>query len=367
MTTLFKKTTNGKVQQWSIELDQDRYRTIEGLKDGKMTTSKWKYAEPTNMGKKNERNRRQQAVFEYEAKIKYMLDRGYVENLKDVNKAADLFKPMLAEKYSDKKKLVTFPLHVQPKLDGMRCIIKSDGMFSREGKPIVSSPHIFNRLVEVGLFESFPNLILDGELYNHAYKADFNKIISLTRKTKPTEADLKESEQIIEFHCFDCFNKDFDEDPFSMRIELARNILLHMDMFVAVETLKVPNQKVLDKIYDRYLRQGYEGQMIRLNDSEYQQKRTNNLLKRKEFIDQEYLIVDIEEGVGNRSNMMGRFVLKLGAHTFGASARGNIELFKEYWNNKQSYIGKMATVRYQNLTPDGIPRFPVVVAIRDYE
>jgi DNA ligase-1 len=245
-----------------------------------------------------------------------------------------------------------------------RCIITKNGMFSRNGKPIISAPHIFESIKH--LFENDANLVFDGELYNHELKNDFNKIISLVKKTKPNSKDLEESKKVIQYYVYDLPSCN---DKFSVRSKELNNIVngLNNKYIVFVDTNLVNNQEELDKLYTKSLQDGYEGQMIRI-DGGYENKRSKNLLKRKEFIDDEFKIIDIEEGVGNRSGMMGRLVLvDSNGKRFESNARGNEEYYKELLNNKIEYIGKMATIRYQNLTPDGIPRFPVCIAIRDYE
>ena len=117
------------------------------------------------------------------------------------------------------------------------------------------------------------------------------------------------------------------------------------------------------RCYDAYVGWGYEGQMIRL-DKEYESKRSKSLLKHKSFIDEEYIILDVVEGEGNKTGMVGSFIFKSKTgHIFNSSPKFNWEECKVMWNNKNELIGKSATVKYFNLTPDGIPRFPYVIKI----
>ena len=95
----------------------------------------------------------------------------------------ETIKPMLAHKYNPEK--ADYPAYIQPKLDGVRCIFTKDGAYSRTGNEFKNVDHIKKDLKVV--FNRYPNLILDGELYNHGLKDDFEKIISLVRKTKPTQ------------------------------------------------------------------------------------------------------------------------------------------------------------------------------------
>lgn len=367
-TTLYKKGTKDKIQVWIIELDGGRYRTIEGFDNGVMTESKWTYVKQKYVGKKNETSYIQQAQLEVQAKILKKMEKGYAstkESAIEINQ----FQVTLAQEYSKREKNLSFSstkyLFTQPKLDGMRCYINSQGMWSRENKPVVSCPHVLNAVKDI--LEKNPGLILDGELYNHDYKDDFNEIISIVRKAKPTPPDIEHSRLNIQYHIYDCYMEDSPELIFSDRFDSIKNLLSSTPYTVIVDTLKVDSKKSLDIAYNLYLTQGYEGQMIRF-DIPYEQKRSSGLLKRKEFQDCEYEIVDVIEGVGNRSGMFGKFLLKTPeGKIFGSNARGNEEYYKEILLNKDKYIGKRATVRFQHLTPDGIPRFPVITSIRDYE
>jgi ATP-dependent DNA ligase len=129
----------------------------------------------------------------------------------------------------------------------------------------------------------------------------------------------------------------------------------------------VKNKEELDERYSEYLTDGQEGQIIRV-DGPYENKRSKFLIKRKEFIDAEFKILGITEGKGNRSGMFGRAQCITDAGVkFEANARGNEQFYIDLFENREKYRGKMATVRYQNMTPDGKPRFGVIVAIRDYD
>ena len=114
-----------------------------------------------------------------------------------------------------------------------------------------------------------------------------------------------------------------------------------------------------------FVENGYEGAMVRL-DTKYEQKRTKNLLKYKEFKDGEYLILNVVEGVGNRSGGAGAIVCKnKDGSTFNSNIKGTREFCKEMLLKKDDYIGKTATIKYFNLTVDGVPRFPYFMGLRD--
>ena len=263
--------------------------------------------------------------------------------------------------------LKSHKLFSQGKLDGLRCVTNSDGMFSRNGKEIVSAPHIFEALKEV--FIEQPDLVIDGELYNHKFKADFNKIISLARQTKPTKEDIEESAKLLQYHIYDCYFEDGTNLVFSKRFAEITEIIkkLNKNFLVIVKTDLVKDIDDLDRLYAEYLDDGYEGQMIR-QDKPYECKRSKFLLKRKTFIDKEFPLVNLEEGKGGRAGMATIATLKLeDGRTFEAGVIGDFEYCRELLKNKRDYIGKDCTVVYQNTTPDGIPRFAKLKIIRNYE
>ena len=107
--------------------------------------------------------------------------------------------------------------------------------------------------------------------------------------------------------------------------------------------------------------------MIRL-DGPYENKRSPRLLKRKEFIDEEYTILGYEEGEGNRTGTIKHFKFKnKEGREFSSNVKGTFEYLTKLLKTADTLIGKEATIKYFNLTPDGVPRFPYVIAIRDYE
>jgi ATP-dependent DNA ligase len=136
---------------------------------------------------------------------------------------------------------------------------------------------------------------------------------------------------------------------------------------VIVETTEVNSREHLDELYADYVEQGYEGQMIRL-DAPYENKRSPKLLKRKEFVDEEYTILGYDEGEGNRTGTVKHFKFKnKDGKDFKSNVKGSFEYLTELLERADDLIGKEATIKYFNLTPDGVPRFPYVIAIRDYE
>lgn len=363
--TLYKRAVNGKVNEWTIEINGHCYRTISGYTDGQKTTTEWTCCEGKNIGKSNETTAEQQALKEAKAEWDKRTERGYFGSIKDIDKST-IFKPMLANKWEDRKDKIKYPVYSQPKLDGIRCIVKSDGMWTRTGKQIISAPHIFEALKPY--FEENPDLIFDGELYADKYANDFNAIVSLVKKTKPTAQDLKDSAKVIEYHIYDlpsCDGTFLERNRMLTGLQLPKCCKL-------VRTDFCQTADHVDALYQMYVEDGYEGQMLRLN-APYENKRSNSLLKHKSFIDEEYKIVGVEEGGGNLTGMVGALVFETKSGSrFTASVNGGWDYLKQLWKdfgkNPKNLIGKEATIKYFNITPDGKPRFPKVVAIRsDYE
>jgi DNA ligase-1 len=259
-----------------------------------------------------------------------------------------------------RKRKNPYPVYSQAKLDGCRAIATKDGLYSRNGKQYVCSPHISEALRS--FFEEFPEAILDGELYNHDLKHDFNRLMSLIKKTKPNKQDLEESAQNVQYWVYDLVDT---KRSYSIRHRFIQEYLPKHPAIRLVPTNTVTDSKELDELYGTYLNEGFEGQMVRVNKN-YENKRSKYLLKRKEFQDEEYKILDIIPGEGNKTGMAGAMVFEneLG-HRFNSNIKGSREFLTEIWNDRENLIGKLATVQYFNLTPDKqLPRFPYVIKIR---
>ena len=290
---------------------------------------------------------------------------------------------MLAEKYSEKAVDGLFPLMVQPKLDGIRCIIRRESTRivarSRNGKEFDTLVYMLNDLEP--LFKKYPELILDGELYNHNLKEDFNKIISLVRKKQPTSVDsdwmdvLDEARDKLQYHVYDIPQvngpEDMDTEYWTRTVEFVHELKttkMWLDNLRLVQTWWCDDTERVSQVYDNHITGGYEGSMIRLNRG-YESSRSKSLLKYKEFKDAEYLVVGIDEGDGNRTGTAKHLVCKdvKTGKVFNSNIKGTFEWYTELLENKDDYIGKMVTIQFANLTPDGIPRFPFALTFRDYE
>ena len=371
MTTfpiLYSRTSSGKIQTWQVETSGDRFRSTSGQTDGVKTTSEWTLVTTKNAGKANEISGEAQAEAEASAKFKKKIKEGYFEKLEDIDSQL-YFDPMLAHKWEDRKDEVNWVCgnYISPKMDGMRTVFTNKGATSRNGRNFVAFPHIGRELEP--LFQKHSDMVLDGECYCERLSNDFEKIISLAKKTKPTKEDIVESEKYLEYWIF-----DFPTLPGGFHERWSAGVKLYNEFFQNNKWIKlcphtlIKSADEIETSLQMYLEQGFEGLMLNTYDGKYEAgKRSKNILKYKLFTDSEHIILAIHEGKGNRSGMFGYATLQIGDKTFDSNARGNEEFYRRLLRDKDSLVGQMATIRYQNLTASGVPRFPVLVQIRDYE
>ena len=284
------------------------------------------------------------------------------------------FKPMLAHKFDNKRVDWSKPVFIQPKLDGIRCIMKSDGCYSRNGKKFMNVQHLYTKTIKE-LFKQNPLLVLDGELYNHDLRDNFEKIVSLVRKQKPTPDDRKEARKMIQYHVYDyCMavnNKlnllESDMNRYNKRMDS----LVCSDMY-GKHIRYVPSRGVhsLDKakeIHNDFLQQGYEGSILRL-DGPYKCGRSYDLMKFKDFSDTEAKIVSWVEGKGKRRGTIGKFIaIDSDGVRFGMPVMDNFKKLQKNFKDMQDWVGRTATFTYFERTRAGSYRHPLFKAIRDYE
>ena len=284
---------------------------------------------------------------------------------------------MLAYPVSDKPVDYNNTVFMQPKLDGVRCLIQYEIAFgyghipnsgkvvaySRTGKEWKNIDHILQSLKP--FFQDNPNVILDGELYNHALRDDFEKIISCVRKQKPTAIDRAESRKLVQFHCYDIVDETM---PFVDRIHFLNKKFARFPYGVRlVETQSVLDKKDSELLHEYNLEQGYEGSILRLNDV-YQCKRSHSLRKFKDFHDAEAVITDWVEGKGKRVGTIGKFMaVDADGNEFGMPVMDNFKKLQTMFKEMQSWVGKEATFTYFERTKAGSYRHPLFKAIRDYE
>jgi DNA ligase-1 len=279
------------------------------------------------------------------------------------------FKPMLAHVYTDENQIDwSQPVYMQPKLDGVRCIFTKDGAFSRTGKRFMNVKHIEEELQE--LFKQQPHLILDGELYNHRLKDDFEKIISLVRKQKPTDEDRSEARRLIQYYVYD-YTGQKPNLLENLKYKSRQDNLTCSDMYCPsiryTDTKRVATPAMIKVLHQDFLDKGYEGSIIRLN-GEYEQKRSKNLLKVKDFSDSEAKITGFVEGKGKRVGTIGKFIaVDSEGMEFGMPVMDNFKYLQKNFNKMKKWIGRTATFTYFEKTKRGSYRHPLFKCLRNYE
>lgn len=372
---LYKRNSDGSVQVWQVEVSGDSYRTIYGRDKGAKIISEWTKCEPKNVGRKNSTTGAEQAVLEAKAKYdKLIRNERYFPDKSRIDDEVYVA-PMLAKKYHDHKKKLTFPAWSDPKLDGGRGCFSFRGLQTRKGGDIPSVPHIVERARE--LLKTYPNLVLDGELYNHDLRHELNEIMKIIRVTKPerlTPEFLKRSESMIQYWLYDGwgFEGITKETPFFERRKALMSLLKGFSThFNVVWTRPVHSVEEIDEHYEELVAKEFEGQIIRWGDCEYVNKRSDQLLKRKDFEDDEFTVVGYEEGVGKASGKAFSAVCRLrkpatdGSTTFKAGFAGFSEDdLVNIWENQKEWLGKKAHVRFLKYSPYGKPLIPKVTAFR---
>lgn len=361
--TLYIADKSGKIRYWNISVRDSTIVRQYGQEGGKEITTERTIQRGKNIGKKNETTPQEQAVLEARSTWTKQKDLGYSES-RDVKPC---ILPMLANKWDDKKHYISVPFAVQPKLDGVRMLVGRQGdkifAMSRTGKTVNFMDHIV-REVE-GLLQDGD--MLDGE--NFTPDKSFEEITGMCRTSLESTAKTRNFEA-IHFHVFDYFNLKNPDEPYGKRYEKLGKLF---ERRKPVYTHVVPTQIVDDKskvqrLHDEYVAQGHEGIMIRDFGAPYSiSQRSNFLLKHKNFQTEEYPIVGHQEAQGkDKGTVIWTCRTKKG-QDFSVRPKGTFENRKRWHDNAEAYMGKLLTVQFQNLTTDGIPRFPVGIALRDYE
>jgi len=274
-------------------------------------------------------------------------------------------KPMLAYPVSKKPINYEDKVFIQPKLDGVRCVIQYDNSevkaYSRTGKPWLNIEHILFNLKP--WFTLNPNVVLDGELYNHDLRDDFNKIISLVRKSKPTDKDRLEAEELTQFHCYDIIDETmtFEERNRFIVQTVPRNHCVKHVYTTRIEEsqAKIQHQCNLDE--------GYEGSILRTNDK-YACKRSHNLRKFKDFHDTEATITGWVEGKGKRIGTIGKFTaVDSEGNEFGMPVMDKFKILQANFETMKDWVGQKATFTYFERTKANSYRHPLFKALRNYE
>jgi DNA ligase 1 len=359
--TLYKRSSTGAIQTWSIRVEGATIITTWGQVGGAMQTTTDTISAGKNAGRSNATTPEQQAVLEAQSKWEKHLKKGYVETQVDAESGivSDLIKggipPMLAHKYSEHGHKIRWPAFAQPKLDGHRCIAVVTGghatLWSRTRKLINSMPHII-----AALEATCDEVILDGELYNHDYRNNFEELTSKIRSATPVPGH-----EIVQYHIYDMACEDLE---YSERATMIADLLLY-DPLRPVQTDAVADEDELMCIFEAYRAAEYEGAIVRNASGMYVNRRSYDLLKIKEFDDAEFKVISVKEGRGKEAGH-AIFVCTNGTTEFRAKLAGKQDELRKYWEHPETAVGRMLTVKYQGLTSaNGVPRFPVALRFVD--
>jgi DNA ligase-1 len=353
---LVSKTRTGKNKYWQVlivEVNGVFFTQTKYWQDTADGVSKEQYsspimAQPTNVGRANERGNEEQAYFEFDAMLKKQSDKGYTG---EGVTCESLPLPMLANKWNEKKHTVTFPVALQPKLDGVRMLMKDGVCWSRTGKEIIPE-------VVAHIACNTDGLTLDGELIYEG--ASFQDTMRAVKKFRP------EMSPKLTYHVFDVVMPDF---YFVNRYDVLNNFMVnnHPNNVELVPCQwDISSEEELQKYHAEYIQAGYEGTIVRTLSGRYQiGQRSSDLLKLKDFDDAEFVVADVKEGEG-RDSGAAIFICKVNdGDMFAVRPKGTMDYRREVWENKEDYLGKKLTVRYQGFSEEGIPRFPIGISIRD--
>jgi len=345
---LYQKTKTGAINQWRVWTEGNMLYTEYGQMGGKLQKTVGTPCIATNVGRSNERNPVQQAEFEAEAMVKDQLRLKYSTTIEEANETR--IQPMLAS--DGKKAKLVFPVDVQRKYDGLRCLrVSKDGnqILMSRGNKIYDVKHIKEELAKM-----FPaDVMTDGELYIHG--VSLQTINSWVKRSQPDT--LK-----IEYHIYDMP----ENSSWKERREYLKSIKSSEHVKI-VETFTANSMEDIVRLHDQFIAEGYEGAILRLHGGLYEfGKRSKTLLKWKNFEDKEFKICGVEMGTGKMADCP-IFVCKndISDKYFNVVPLGSMEERMQMISRPN--IGKMLTVKFIGRTDEGIPKFAVGKTIRTDE
>lgn len=376
--TIYKRTSKGQIQQWLIISENGSYHTEEGIEGMTISVNAPHTCEPKNVGKANETTAQEQAEIEAEAKWDKKLKTGYAKSINEID-SVSFKKPMKGYKWKEQAKNVIFPVDIQDKLNGVRYQAQADASRSTGGEVFHTTPHIREALTPI--FKAYPNIFIDGECFNPILKNRLNRLIemvSVVMQPKDLTPELlTESEQIVQFHVFDCFGFEgiTEETPWRERHAALKKLLkkfapkyVHL-----VEYKIIPNYIDLLAELEENRLAGGEGLMVRWGDCPRKEGKSKYMLKMKHFDDDEFEIAGFEEGNGSWSGKVKAVICKLpkancrGETTFRSNIKGDEGYLARLWENRSKLIGEMATVEFQHISEYNVPQLPFVLTVRNYE
>jgi DNA ligase-1 len=357
---LVSKTRTGKDKFWRGEVvsaengftatRSEYWQSDKNGKESKHQFSIPTISRPTNVGRSNERDSFNQAMFDLDVDHKKHLDKGYT---KPGEKSNILPLPMLAQKFKERGGKIQWPGYCQPKLNGQRMLYDGTKAWSRGGKLII--PEVIEHLE----FNTKGNII-DGELILKVG----NKFVLLQETMKAAKKYRKELSPNLYYFVYDIVDKNL---PFSKRYTKLKELVKNAPaQVVLVDTFILKNEADLAGNHAIFVRDGYEGTMIRDDSCGYDiGHRSNSLQKFKDFCDAEFIITDVISGEGSDTGLAIFTCETDKGLEFNCRPQGNRETRRELLADRKNLIGEYLTVQYFELTADGKPQFPVGICVRD--
>lgn len=367
---LYARTNTGAIQQWCAEVVDGAYRTFYGQVDGKIQATEFTNCEGKNVGKKNETTPYDQAIKEVLALYKKKKKEGYRESIDQIDEET-FFQVQLADKFSKYADTIEYPVAVEDKLNGIRCVISKKGAYSRTGEEFFCLDHI--KQSTAPLFEKYPDLILDGELFNPDYKNSLNVIaslVSVNRKQKDTtDEDREKAKELIKFHVYDGFNYEniTQKTEFIKRKESLEKLVDGIE-YVCFHPYEIANsEEDIHKMFEKVKEENREGLVIKILSAPYLNKRSRSMLKLKVMQTKEFKFVRFIEGTGDWYGKVKKVVFELdvpstnGKTQFESNIKGSMDELEKLWKDRSKYEdGKEYwwTVEYQERSPYGVPLIP---------
>ena len=399
---LFKEGTNSEIRVWQVGFEEDYLKIVHGIlittkgENGQLITT----THPIVVNKSG-RSLQEQALLEARKRYLDQFSAGYLPQGEELPAELNGTEAMLAKTLkigegkckSSETRITKYPVSVMPKLDGIRALSRylAGGVHMRSRNNKQHEAPLIHIKEELSTFLKYlpANSELDGELYT--LDLSFNELSGVirTKKTKHAKHDL------VQFYIFDLIEPK--QLPWLERYNLLNNCFQQYkedghssNHFNIVQTYNAENEQELLDYHAKFVAQGYEGIIIRrLKSTEvtcclgkdtrckkcekgykltiYRSKRTNAMMKYKEFIDEEVKIIGFDVGVGTEEGAIIYKVLDDRGNEFTVRPRGTVEERRHLYLEKEKLLGKPLTIRYQELSEYQVPRFPVGISVRDYE
>ena len=393
---LFSESALGDTRVWQIGFDHtdNQLITIHGV----LITTKGEAGENLQTSyhpivqNQSGRTIQEQALLEARRRYLNKYKEGYLPTGEELPPDLNGAKPMLAKKYrhpsidqanpnkpldSNETRIKNFPVSIMRKIDGIRALVRLQGnKISIRSKLNNIYPHLQHIKKEMDLFMKYlpPNCELDGELYS--LNMNFQELTSAVKTLKSIHHRHNE----IEYWIFDIIDPQrmVWEDRYAMLVNAYTKYLEDgnpSSSFRILQAYNANSSEDIDKYHDQFVNEGYEGIIIRRYGcvekdrklSEYRPNRTNSLIKYKYFQDEEAIIIGYESCTGSEEGAIKFIVKDIRGNEFPVRPRGNLNDRREWFKRGEDFIGKQLTIRFQELSTKGVPRFPVGVSIRDYE